>query len=62
MATGDAMTSGLFYVTPQFQAANVQTLGLGGVTVTASQMFDMSILDEIYQDASMKATPTPVTT
>jgi ABC-type nitrate/sulfonate/bicarbonate transport system substrate-binding protein len=61
MATGDAMTSGLFYVTPQFQAANVQTLGLGGVTVTASQMFDMSILDEIYQDASMKATPTPVT-
>jgi ABC-type nitrate/sulfonate/bicarbonate transport system substrate-binding protein len=62
IATGDAMTHGLFYVTPEFQAANVQTLGLGGVTVTASQMFDMTILDEIYKDASMKATPTPVTT
>jgi ABC-type nitrate/sulfonate/bicarbonate transport system substrate-binding protein len=61
IATGDALTHGLFYVTPEFQAANISTLGLGGVTVTASQMFDMSILDELYQDASLKAVPTPVT-
>jgi ABC-type nitrate/sulfonate/bicarbonate transport system substrate-binding protein len=61
MATGDAMTHGLFYVTPDFQAANIHTVGLGGINVTANQVFDMSILDELYQDASLKAVPTPVT-
>jgi ABC-type nitrate/sulfonate/bicarbonate transport system substrate-binding protein len=61
MATGDALTHGLFYVTPDFQAANVKTLSLGGIIVTPSQMFDMSILDELYQDSSLKATPQPVT-
>ncbi len=61
IATGDALTNGLFYATPTFQAANIKTLGLGGTTVTASQLFDMSLLDEIYADASLKAVPTPVT-
>jgi ABC-type nitrate/sulfonate/bicarbonate transport system substrate-binding protein len=48
MATGDALTNGLFYVTPATQAENVSTLALGGTTVTAGQVFDMSILDAIY--------------
>jgi ABC-type nitrate/sulfonate/bicarbonate transport system substrate-binding protein len=61
IATGAALTNGMFYVTPDAQAANVKTLSLGGTTVTAAQLFDMSILDEIYADASMKAVPTPVT-
>ncbi len=50
----------MFYVTPSAQAANVKTLGLGGTTVTVSQLFDMSLLDEIYSDASLKAVPPPV--
>jgi ABC-type nitrate/sulfonate/bicarbonate transport system substrate-binding protein len=61
IATGDALTHGMFYVAPSAQAANVKTLALGGTTVTASQLFDMSLLDEIYTDASLKAVPTPVT-
>jgi ABC-type nitrate/sulfonate/bicarbonate transport system substrate-binding protein len=61
IVTADSKASGLFYMTPTFQAANIKTLGLGGTTVTASQLFDMSLLDEIYQDASLKAVPTPVT-
>lgn len=61
IGTGDALSNGLFYVTPSAQAANVKTLGLGGTTVTTSQLFDMSILDGVYADASLKAVPTPVT-
>jgi ABC-type nitrate/sulfonate/bicarbonate transport system substrate-binding protein len=61
IATGDALTHGLFYVTPAAQAASVKTLALGGVTVTTSELFDMSILDEIYADAQLKAVPRPVT-
>jgi hypothetical protein len=61
IATGAALTNGMFYVAPDAAAANIKTLSLGGTTVTASQLFDMSILDEIYADASMKAVPTPVT-
>ena len=61
IATGDALTKGMFYVTPSAQAANIKTLALGGTTVTTSQLFDMSLLDEIYSDATLKAVPTPVT-
>jgi ABC-type nitrate/sulfonate/bicarbonate transport system substrate-binding protein len=62
IATGDALTHGLFYVTPEAQAANVKTFALGGVTVTAGQMFDMTILDELYQATpDLKTVPTPVT-
>jgi ABC-type nitrate/sulfonate/bicarbonate transport system substrate-binding protein len=57
----DVQAHGLFYATPEFQAANIKTLGLGGTNVTASQLFDMSLLDEIYQDANLKSVPTPVT-
>ena len=59
IATGDALTNGLFYITPKAQADTVKTLGLGGVTVTASQMFDMSILDELYTSADLKAVTAP---
>jgi ABC-type nitrate/sulfonate/bicarbonate transport system substrate-binding protein len=48
IAEGDALTNGLFYMTPATQAENVKTLALGGTTVTPSQLFDMSVLDEIY--------------
>lgn len=58
MATGDALTHGLFYVTPATQAANCSTLALGGTTVTPAEVFDMSVLDEIYAaQPSLKAVP-----
>jgi ABC-type nitrate/sulfonate/bicarbonate transport system substrate-binding protein len=62
MATGDALTNGLFYVTPPTQADNIKTLAFGGITVTAGQLFDMSILDEIYHARpDLKVVPTPGT-
>jgi ABC-type nitrate/sulfonate/bicarbonate transport system substrate-binding protein len=58
MATGDALTNGLFYVTPTTQDSNIKTLALGGTTVTAGQLFDMTLLDEIYQArADLKPVP-----
>jgi ABC-type nitrate/sulfonate/bicarbonate transport system substrate-binding protein len=60
IVTTDSQAHGLFYLTPDFQSANIKTLSLGGTTVTASQLFDMSLLDEIYQDASLKSVPNPV--
>jgi ABC-type nitrate/sulfonate/bicarbonate transport system substrate-binding protein len=62
MVGGDTSTNGLFYIAPASQAANVKTVSLGGTTVTADQLFDMSILDEIYQSRpDLKAIPTPGT-
>jgi ABC-type nitrate/sulfonate/bicarbonate transport system substrate-binding protein len=58
IAEGDALTNGLFYVAPATQAENIKTLGLGGTTVTADQLFDMSLLDEIYAAHSdLKSVP-----
>ena len=54
MAIGDALTHGLFYVTPAAQTASCKTIALGGTNVTPSQCFDMSLLDEIYTDASLE--------
>jgi ABC-type nitrate/sulfonate/bicarbonate transport system substrate-binding protein len=48
IAQGDALTHGMFYISPKAQSDNVKTLALGGTTVTESQLFDMSILDELY--------------
>ena len=60
IATGDALTNGMFYVTPNAQAANVKTLALGGTTVTTSQLFDMTVLDEIFAARpELKTVPTP---
>jgi ABC-type nitrate/sulfonate/bicarbonate transport system substrate-binding protein len=58
IAEGDALTNGLFYVAPATQAQNIATLGLGGTTVTTDQLFDMSLLDEIYAAHSdLKSVP-----
>jgi ABC-type nitrate/sulfonate/bicarbonate transport system substrate-binding protein len=62
MVGGDTAANGLFYIAPASQAANVKTLSFGGTTATASQLFDMSILDEIYQSRpDLKSVPTPGT-
>ncbi|MGH9126143.1 MAG: ABC transporter substrate-binding protein [Acidimicrobiales bacterium] len=55
---GDAVDHGLFYITPATQTTNCHTLGLGGTTVTPSQVFDMSVLDAIYSaQSSLKSIP-----
>jgi ABC-type nitrate/sulfonate/bicarbonate transport system substrate-binding protein len=60
ISTGDAKSDGLFYITPDAQAANIKTLALGGTTVTADQVFDLTLLDEIYKATpALKEAPTP---
>ncbi len=49
MVGPDTDAHGLFYIGTDAQAANVKTLSLGGTNVTADKLFDMSLLDEIYQ-------------
>jgi len=58
----DVNTYGLMYIGPDAQAANVKTLGFGGTTVTTSQLFDMTLLDDVYKARpDLKAVPTPGT-
>jgi ABC-type nitrate/sulfonate/bicarbonate transport system substrate-binding protein len=54
--TGDAVTNGIFTITPQLIDQNIATLAVGGVNIKASQLFDMTPLQEVYQaNPSLKA-------
>ena len=48
--TDDTRKNGLFTVTPELIAENIAALKLGGTTVTAEQLFDLSVLAEVYQE------------
>ena len=48
--TDDTKKNGLFTMTPELIAENIATLKLGGTNVTAAQLFDLSVLTEVYQE------------
>jgi ABC-type nitrate/sulfonate/bicarbonate transport system substrate-binding protein len=48
--TDDTRKSGLFTITPGLIAENIATLKLAGTSVTAEQLFDLSVLTEVYQE------------
>jgi ABC-type nitrate/sulfonate/bicarbonate transport system substrate-binding protein len=48
--TPDTKTNGIFTITPDLIAANIKTLKFAGYTVTAEQLFDMSIIEEVYKE------------
>ena len=48
--TADTRKNGLFTITPELIDQNIAALKLGGTTVTAGQLFDLSILTEVYQE------------
>jgi ABC-type nitrate/sulfonate/bicarbonate transport system substrate-binding protein len=48
--TADTRKNGLFTITPGLIAENIASLKLGGINVTAKQIFDLSILTEVYQE------------
>ena len=48
--TADTKQNGLFTVTDELVEENVKTLGIGGLKLTADQLFDFSLLEEIYKD------------
>ena len=48
--TDDTKKNGLFTMTPELIAENIATLKLGGTNATAEQLFDLSVLTEVYQE------------
>jgi ABC-type nitrate/sulfonate/bicarbonate transport system substrate-binding protein len=48
--TPDTEANGLFTMTDELIASNIETLALCGYEVTADQLFDMSLLDEVYEE------------
>jgi ABC-type nitrate/sulfonate/bicarbonate transport system substrate-binding protein len=50
IVSADSIANGLFTMTDDLIAANIKALGLTGVTITADQLFDLSILKEVYTE------------
>jgi hypothetical protein len=50
MLTDETKKNGLFTITPELIAENIATLKLGGINVTAEQIFDLSVLAEVYRE------------
>ncbi|MEU4225311.1 ABC transporter substrate-binding protein [Nonomuraea sp. NPDC026600] len=55
VVTPDAKANGLFTMTAELIEQNIASLAKAGLTVKAENLFDLTILDEIYKaDASLK--------
>jgi ABC-type nitrate/sulfonate/bicarbonate transport system substrate-binding protein len=51
-------TEGIMTMTEEMISENVKTLGLGGVDIKAEQLFDFSVLDEVYKESpELKTSP-----
>jgi ABC-type nitrate/sulfonate/bicarbonate transport system substrate-binding protein len=58
LVTADTQANGLFTITPALIAENIATLKLAKVDISASDLFDTSIIDEVYQEnPSLKTIP-----
>jgi ABC-type nitrate/sulfonate/bicarbonate transport system substrate-binding protein len=56
ITTPDTEANGLHSLTPALRANVISTLGNMGITITAEDLFDMSLLDEVYaENPSLKA-------
>ncbi|MEU6200277.1 ABC transporter substrate-binding protein [Streptomyces sp. NPDC047061] len=54
MVSADTKKNGLFTVTQTLIDENIKTLKYGGLDITATKLFDLSILEEVYkEDASL---------
>jgi ABC-type nitrate/sulfonate/bicarbonate transport system substrate-binding protein len=55
VSTDETKANGLFTITAAKISETIATLALAGVTVTKDQLFDMSVLTEVYEsDSSLK--------
>ncbi len=50
VVSADTKTKGLFTMTPQLIEQNIAALSKAGLEITAEQLFDMSILEEVYAE------------
>jgi len=56
IVSSDTKTNGLFTMTDALIANNIESLGKVGVKITAKQLFDLSLLAEVYEEnPSLKA-------
>ncbi|MDX6742754.1 ABC transporter substrate-binding protein [Actinocorallia sp. A-T 12471] len=46
----DTKKNGLFTITPELIEQNIATLKFAGLEITAEQLFDMSIVEEVYKE------------
>ncbi|MEV6349015.1 ABC transporter substrate-binding protein [Actinoplanes sp. NPDC051851] len=54
--TDDTKANGLFTITDELIDETIKTLALGGVTITKDQLFDLSVLTEVYtENPALKA-------
>jgi len=60
IVTPDTMTNGIMTATDELLSETISTLALGGTTISQDQLFDMSLITEVYEEnPDLKATPTP---
>ncbi len=50
VVTDETKANGLLTISPALQELNIQTLARAGYTITADQLFDMSLLEEVYAE------------
>jgi ABC-type nitrate/sulfonate/bicarbonate transport system substrate-binding protein len=50
VVTDETRANGLFTISEALQQQNIDTLAAAGYTITADQLFDMSLLAEVYAE------------
>ncbi|TFD03577.1 MULTISPECIES: ABC transporter substrate-binding protein [unclassified Cryobacterium] len=50
VVSADTVANGLFSISKELQQQSIDTLAATGLTITASQLFDMTLLDEVYAE------------
>ena len=50
IVSDDTKTNGIFTISPDLIASNIKTLGIAGIKITAEQLFDTSLINEVYQE------------
>ena len=50
VVTDETRANGLFTISENLQQQNIDTLAKAGYTITAAQLFDMSLLAEVYAE------------
>lgn len=48
--TDDTKANGIFTITDQLVDESIKTLGNGGITITKDKLFDLSLINEVYQE------------
>ncbi|MFD1507209.1 ABC transporter substrate-binding protein [Georgenia yuyongxinii] len=50
LVSADTDSNGLFTITPELLQANIDVIGAADVDITADQLFDLSLLEEVYEE------------